>query len=168
MTEKKQKKTESKAKKPTKEELTLLLQRTQADFENFRKRAEEEKKELNYYFKKEVITSLLPTLDMFELALKHTENKDEFIKGMEMIYAQFLATLENEGLEPIKEVKIFNPEEHEAVMAEESDEKEGTILEELQKGYKINGKVVRCSRVKVSQNAQKSEISGTKRVGNAR
>ena len=68
-----------------------------------------------------------------------------------MIYAQFLATLENEGLEPIKDIKVFDAELHEAIMAEESDQKDGTILEELQKGYKINGKVVRCSRVKVSQ-----------------
>ncbi len=152
--EKKELKKEVKTDEQKITELTSIVQRTQADFENFRKRTEEEKKELNYYFKKEVITSLLPTLDMFNLALKHTENPKEFIKGMEMIYAQFLATLENEGLELIKEAKIFNPELHEAVIAEESDEKDGTILEVLQKGYKINGKVVRCSRVKVSQNAK--------------
>jgi len=132
-------------------ELTSLLKSVQADFENYKKRTEQEKQDSNYYFKKEIITKLLPVLDMFELALKHTENKEEFIKGMEMIFAQFLATLENEGLQPIKE-KEFNPTLHEAVIAEESDEKENTILEELQKGYTINGKVIRCSRVKVSKN----------------
>ncbi len=133
------------------QELTYLLQSTQADFANFKRRTEEEKKDLKIYLKKEVITSLLPVLDMFELALKHKENKEEFIKGMEMIFAQFLATLENEGLEPIKDNKNFNPELHEAVITEESDKPEGTILDELQKGYKLSGKVIRCSRVKVSK-----------------
>ncbi|MBW3020014.1 nucleotide exchange factor GrpE [Candidatus Woesearchaeota archaeon] len=139
------------------EELTDLLRRTQADFINYKDRIEREKKESKFYLKKEILTSLLPVVDMFELALKHTENKEEFVKGMEMIYAQLFATLENEGLKVIKADKEFNPAFHEAILTEDSNEKEGTILEELQKGYELNGRVLRCSRVKVAKKHQENQ-----------
>lgn len=152
----KQKKVEKEQKKEkTCEEklegMTNLLRSVQADFINYKTRTEKEKIESAYYFKKEIITQFLPVLDMFSLALKHTKNHEDFVKGMEMIYAQLINTLENEGLEFIKEEK-FNPEYHEAIITEESDEPEGTILEELQKGYMLNKKVIRCSRVKVAKN----------------
>ena len=118
------------------EELTALLQRVQADFDNYRKRVEREKQDLNFFFKKEMVSSLLPVLDMFELALKYTNNNAEFVKGVQMIYAQFLATLENEGLKLIGNAKQFNPSYHEAVMIEDGEE-DGVILEELQKGYML-------------------------------
>ncbi|MBW2998232.1 nucleotide exchange factor GrpE [Candidatus Woesearchaeota archaeon] len=139
------------------EELTNMLRRTQADFINFKDRVEREKEDSKIYFKKEIITSLLPVVDMFELALKHTENKEEFVKGMEMIYAQFFATLENEGLKLIDANQEFNPEFHEAILTEDSTEKEGTILEELQKGYELSGRVLRCSRVKVAKKHEENK-----------
>jgi len=132
-------------------DLTEMCQRIQADFENYKKRVEEEKKQTALYFKKEIITHLLPTLDMFELALRHKEDKEEFIKGMEMIYAQFFTTLENEGLKAISSDGAFNPELHEAIMTEDSDEKDGTILEELQRGYTLDNQVIRYVRVKVAK-----------------
>lgn len=148
----KEKKHEVSEEKKKIEELTELLQRILADFDNYKKRVEKERQETSYFMKKDMVTSLLPVLDMFELALRHTENKDEFVKGIQMIYAQFLATLENEGLSVIKETKTFNPHLHEAVMTEDSNEPEGTILEELQKGYLLGNKVIRFSRVKISKN----------------
>ena len=131
------------------EELTNLLRHTQADFINYKQRISKEKEESTYYFKKEIITKLLPVLDMFELALKHKTEDNDFVKGMEMIYAQLIATLENEGLQIIPAKDKFDPKFHEAVLSEESDKEEGSILEILQKGYMLNNKVIRFSRVKV-------------------
>jgi molecular chaperone GrpE len=136
-------------------ELTELVQRVQADFDNYRRHVEKSKKDAEFFFKKEIISALLPVLDMFELALKYTSNNEEFVKGVKMIYAQFLATLENEGLAPVKDLKTFNPGIHEAVISEESPEPDGAILEELQKGYMLNNKVLRFSRVKISKKHEK-------------
>lgn len=137
------------------EELTDLLRRTQAEFINFRDRTAKEASESAYYYKKDIITKLLPVLDMFELALKHKKEDNDFTKGMEMIYAQLISTLENEGLQIIKTNDKFNPELHEAVITEDSEKEENTILEELQKGYMLNNKVIRYSRVKVSKKNEK-------------
>lgn len=144
--------------KPTTEEklvvMTDLLKRTTADFHNFRDRIAREATESAYYYKKNIITSLLPVLDMFELALKHKSEDNEFTKGMEMIFAQFISTLENEGLQIIKTEDKFNPELHEAILTEESDKVDNTILEELQRGYMLNNKVIRYARVKVSKSKE--------------
>ena len=81
----------------------------------------------------------------------NTSDKDKFTEGMKMIYAQFHSALEAEGLKPIKSVgEKFDPYKHEVLMKEESDKPEETVLEEFQKGYMLNDRVLRHSKVKIS------------------
>lgn len=133
------------------QELTESLQRLQAEFENFKKRTEKEKSDFCKYAEKDLMLELLPILDNFELALNNTKNKDEFIKGVELIYAQLVSALEKKGLKKIETAGRFDPYKHEALMQEESDQEEGTILEELQKGYELNNIILRTAKVKVSK-----------------
>ncbi len=146
-------------------ELTNLVQHIQADFENYKKRTELEKANLVKNGNRELITGLLPILDSFELALKNKKEKEEFINGIELIYAQFHEILKKEGLERI-ETKRFDPYIHEALMQKESDEEDGTILEELQKGYMLNKSILRPAKVtvakKVVQNEAKAEHNNNK------
>jgi len=137
-------------------DLTDSLQHLQAEFENYKKRAEKQGEELGKYLKADLIAKLLPTLDSFEMALKNTSDKEKFIKGVELIFAQLYSLLESEGLRPIKAVgEQFDPYRHEVLMKQESDKEEDVILEELQKGYMLNDKVLRHSKVKVSKKVHK-------------
>jgi molecular chaperone GrpE len=132
-------------------ELTDMLQRLQAEFENYRKRKEREAFHIKACSNQDLILKLLNILDNFELALQSKDDKG-LRKGVDMIYAQMLSTFENEGLSVILDNKTFNPELHEAIICEKSDCKDGEILEVLQKGYKLNGIIIRHSKVKVAKN----------------
>ncbi|MBU1201302.1 MAG: nucleotide exchange factor GrpE [Nanoarchaeota archaeon] len=135
-----------------KKELINTLQRLQAEFENYKKRTENECADVRKYAEEELIKSLLSILDNFELALKNKECKEEFTKGVELIYSQLFQMLEDCGLKPIKcEGEKFNPYMHEALLSEKTDQEENTVLEELQKGYKLHDKVIRHAKVKVSK-----------------
>ena len=135
------------------EELTDALQRLQAEFENFKKRSDREKAEFAKYANAGIISGILPIIDSFELALKHSGENEKFVDGIKMIYAQLYSMLGSEGLKPIKSIgEKFDPYRHEVLMKEESDKPEGTILEEFQKGYMLNDKVLRFSKVKISGN----------------
>jgi molecular chaperone GrpE len=132
-------------------ELTELLQRVQADFDNYKKAVEKEKSESIKYATEKLIVKLLPVLDSFELALKSTADKEKFVKGVELIFSQLYSILEQEGLQPIKALgQHFDPYKHEVLMQEKS-EKDEVVLEELQKGYTLNGKVIRHSKVKIGK-----------------
>jgi len=133
------------------QELTESLQRLQAEFENYKKYIEKDKALFLKYSKADMIEKLLPILDSFELSLKHTSNKEEFVKGIELIYSQLHSLLEKEGLKKIQANDKLNPHLHEVLLKEESDKEEDTILEELQSGYMLGDKVLRCSKVKVSK-----------------
>src|SRR3989338_10784359 len=138
------------------EELTDTLQRLQAEFENYKKRVDKEKSEFVKYAKADLIQSLLPIIDTFEIALRNTKDNEKFVKGMEMVYAQFVSTLQSEGLKPIECVgKKFDPYLHEVMLKEKSDKDDGVVLEELQKGYMLNDKVLRHSKVKISEKSGK-------------
>lgn len=133
------------------EELTDTLKRLQAEFENYKKRVEKEKAEFVKFAHADVVAEMLPVLDSFEIALKNTSDKEKFVEGIKIIFAQFHSILEAEGLKPIKAAgEKFDPYRHEVLMKEESDKPEGTILEEFQKGYMLNDKVLRFSKVKIS------------------
>ena len=132
-------------------DLTDTLQRVQADFENYKKRVLRENQDYKEVIIQHIIVKLLPLLDSFSLALQHKDSK-EMVKGVELIYAQFIDTLEKQGLKAIVTTnKSFDPYKHEALMAEQSDKPSGTILEEFQKGYLLGDKVIRHSKVKVSK-----------------
>lgn len=133
------------------EELTDTLKRLQAEFENYKKRIDKEKTEFVKYAHAEMVAKILPVIDTFEIALKNTNDKEKFIDGIKIIYAQVYSLLESEGLKPIKATgEKFDPYKHEVLMKEESDKPEGTILEEFQKGYMLNDRILRFSKVKIS------------------
>ena len=133
-------------------ELTDDLQRLQAEFENYKKRADKEKAEFSSYAKADLVAKLLPLLDTFEIALKNTDNHEKFVKGTEMVFAQLFSTLGAEGLRPIQaQGKKFDHYYHEVMLKQKSNKEEGIVLEELQKGYMFKDKVLRYSKVKISE-----------------
>ena len=156
--EKQQLKKENEQKPAEKEkiaELTETLQRLQAEFENYKKRTEKEKIEFIKYSKADVINKILPILDTFEIALRNTNDKEKFAKDMEMLYAQLFSTLESDGLRPIHALgKHFDPYYHDVMLKQKSDKEDGIVLEELQKGYMLNDKILRHSKVKISEKIQ--------------
>ncbi|MEK6942606.1 MAG: nucleotide exchange factor GrpE [Nanoarchaeota archaeon] len=133
------------------EELTDTLKRLQAEFENYRKRIDKERTEFAKYANASFVEKMLPVLDSFELALKNTEDKEKFLAGVKILFAQFYSALQSQGLKPIKtKDEKFDPFRHEVLMKEASDKPDETILEEFQKGYMLNEKVLRHSKVKIS------------------
>jgi molecular chaperone GrpE len=137
-----------------KSELQDLLQRRQAEFENYRKRSERERGEILDIAAMDTIRALLPALDDFERALKHETTDKEYARGIELIYQRLMEALKKLGLEPIvNDVPIFNPHIHHAVeMVETKDHPDQTILEEYQRGYYFKGRLLRPSMVKVAVN----------------
>jgi molecular chaperone GrpE len=138
-----------------KAELEDLLRRRQAEFENFRRRAERERMDFAEYSGMEIVKSLLPIVDDFERALKAAPASgggDEFVVGVELIYKRLLEALMKQGLEPINtEGQPFDPHFHQAVQRVEQEEAaDGTILDEYQRGYNFKGKLLRPSMVKVA------------------
>ena len=129
-------------------ELTDSLQRLQAEFDNYRKRQDREIEEKKHKIKAEIIQKLLPVLDSFEQAFK---NHDESIDGWERIYAQLMDTFEQEGLKAITTKGKFDPHQHEVLLVEPSEQEEGTIIQELQRGYTYYGQIIRTSKVKISK-----------------
>ncbi len=125
--------------------------RLMADFQNYKKRVEKEKKDLYSYANEKLVTELLAVLDNFERALSHEDAGDGFKEGMEMIFKQLVDVLEKSGLAEIAALgEDFDPNFHNAVMTEETEEYEsGKVSGVLQKGYTLNGKVIRPSMVKV-------------------
>ncbi len=137
-------------------EYTEMLQRLQADFENFKKRTEKEKRESSQYASAYLIIKMLPALDSFEMALKN-KNSDpiKFATGMELVYAQLYSVLKEEGLQKIEAIgEKFDPYRHEVLM-QEASEKDGIVLEEFQKGYMFRDKILRHSKVKVGKEETK-------------
>ena len=131
--------------------------RNQADLENTRKRLDREKQEFVKFANQGLIFDLLNVLDDLERTVDLAESSKEeitaFLKGIEMILAHLYEMLKNHGVKPIEaEGKIFDPNFHEALMQVENKElPEHTIIEVLQKGYLIHGRVLRTAKVKVSK-----------------
>ena len=137
-----------------KSEMQDLLQRRQAEFENFRRRNERERGELLEFASMDTVKALLPVLDDFERALKVESADGEYTRGMELIYQRLYEALKKLGLEPISgEVPLFNPHIHHAVeMVDTKDHPDQTILEEYQRGYYFKGRLLRPAMVKVAVN----------------
>jgi molecular chaperone GrpE len=137
-----------------KSELQELLQRRQAEFENFRRRVERERSELFEYAATDTVKALLPILDDFERALKVETADKEYARGMELIYNRLFESLRKLGLEPLStEGTLFNPHEHHAVdMVDTKEHPDQTILEEYQRGYKFKGRLLRPAMLKVAVN----------------
>ena len=133
--------------------------RLQADFENSRKRFEREKQDFVKFANEGIILELLNILDDLERTVSLAESKHQdlpaFLKGAEMILAHLYEMLKEYGVKPIDaEGKLFDPNYHEALMQiEDKDVPEHTVVEELQKGYLLNDRVIRTAKVKVSKNS---------------
>ena len=123
----------------------------QAEFENYKKRVDREKEGFTQFAAASLLKDILPLIDNLELAIKHKENKEDFCKGIELTYAAFISLLESKGITLIDTSGLFNPEQHEVLLTEKSDKPDGTILEELQKGYLLHGKVLRPAKVKAAK-----------------
>lgn len=135
-----------------KNDLLDRLLRRQAEFDNFRRRAERERADVLEYANTETVRALLPILDDFERALKVECSGKEYARGMELIYQRLSDALKKLGLEPISaKGKKFDPHVHHAVDMMESDEVEDhTILDEYQHGYNFRGRLLRPAMVKVA------------------
>ena len=137
------------------EELTDRLQRTMAEFDNYRKRTDKEKASMYIIGAKEVVEKILPIIDNFErgLASATEEQKaDPFVEGFDKIYKQLCKTLEDMGVKAIEAVgKEFDPNFHNAVMhVDDENVGENIVVEEFQKGYMYKDFVVSQSMVKVA------------------
>lgn len=134
-------------------DLTEALQRERADATNLRRRHEEAIGGLRTMAKADVVRKLLPVIDNFERALKHTPAdlaENDYIKGIQAIVKQFENTLEQLGVSKIKSVgEPFDPHLHEAVSMEEGDGDHEVVSEELQSGYILGDEVLRHATVRV-------------------
>jgi molecular chaperone GrpE len=138
------------------EDYLSRLKYLQADLENFKKRSEREAEQVKNYCIERLVIQLLDVVDELELAVKNGEistSPESLIEGVEMTLKKFRKVLEQEGVTPIDnpEGKIFDPSKHNAIaVVEQVDIGDGTVLEEIRKGYVMRGKVIRPTIVKVS------------------
>jgi len=143
-------------------ELEDRLLRVAAEFDNYKKRTVREFQSIIKNANEELISQLVETLDNFQRALdsasrsnstKSSGDFDSFHKGVELIYLHFKDILGKEGLKEIKAIgEPFDPHLHEAVMQQESDKfPDGTVMDEISKGYTLNDKVIKHSKVIVSK-----------------
>ncbi len=137
-------------------DLKNQLLRVHADFDNYRRRTRQEREDLQRFATKSVITDLLGVVDNFERALSSLPSDDamsDVRKGVEMVHRQLLTVLEKYGVQAMDAVgQPFDPTLHEAVMQEPAadGQEPGTVVQELQKGYTMHGKVLRPAMVKVT------------------
>ncbi|MBU0278892.1 nucleotide exchange factor GrpE [Gemella sp. zg-1178] len=129
--------------------------RLYAEFENFKKRKNQEIETNNKYKSQKLISEILPSLDNLERALastQETEANSGLLKGVQMVYEGLQKALSSEGVELIEATgKEFDPNFHQAVMQDsDSQKEEGIVLETFQKGYKLKDRVIRPAMVKVS------------------
>jgi molecular chaperone GrpE len=134
------------------------LMRVAADFENYKRRTTREREDLIKFAGQQIVTNLLDVIDNIERAIQNEIKPEEFpnfVEGVKMIHKQFLDVLQKAGVSVIEAVgQPFNPEYHEAIMSESTnDYPDETVVAEFQKGYQMNGRVLRASMVKVSKEA---------------
>jgi molecular chaperone GrpE len=129
-------------------------QRLAADFENYKRRTRQELADRTQYANEELLRKLLPILDNFKRALDHAPDGIDrgWFEGIKLVARQFEETLQAQGLAAIPAVgEKFDPTQHEAIASEETDEhEEGTVVEELQPGYRLHNRVLRPTLVKVA------------------
>ena len=142
--------------KAERDDLYDRLLRKQAEFDNYKKRVERERAEFTQFASAELIRELLNAMDSFDRAI-HTANSDtaaneSMLRGLDLIYKQFQDTLGRFGLKAIEtEGQVFNPNMHQAVSTIPTDDvPENTVVDELRKGYTLNGRLLRPAMVSVS------------------
>lgn len=170
---KKKKKKEDAKKEVSHEELKKLLSEKeetikslqdkmlylQAEFENFKKQKNKEKQDTLKFGNEVLIKDLLPVVDNLERALEHAAKTEDFKsihEGVKIVHSEFLKVLERAGVQPVEALgKKFDPNFHEAFFQEENDDVEPeTIISEHQKGYILNGRLIRPSMVSISKHSE--------------
>ena len=132
------------------------LLRRQAEFENYKKRAERERSEYVQFASAELMRELLNVLDSFDLAIRNAASDgsagEEMLRGLDLVYKQFLDTLGRFGLKAIEaKGQTFDPNFHQAISTVPSDDvAENTVVEEFRRGYTLSGKLLRAAMVSVS------------------
>jgi molecular chaperone GrpE len=133
------------------------LLRTAAEFDNYRKRMDRERRDLSEYAAAEILSEFLPIIDNFERALQAPAGGDPeaLRKGVELIHKQMVDLLKKRGVTPIAALGAdFDPNFHQAVIHEASDQhREGEVMQELQRGYMVGDRLLRPSMVKVAKSS---------------
>jgi molecular chaperone GrpE len=134
------------------QEYLALAQRTQADFENYRKRMARENAQAVDRGVAKLARELLPALDHLDIALKAAEGHEDVVKGFAIVRDEFVAALAKAGIQAFSPAgEPFDPNEHEAMAQQPSEDAEsGTVIEVYQSGYRLNGSVLRPARVVVA------------------
>jgi molecular chaperone GrpE len=149
--------------KAERDELFDRLQRLAAEFDNFRKRSAREQAAMFARANERLVKELLPILDdlgrALEAASKHEEAKLE--EGVRLVHRALADVLQKEGLAEIETDGKFDPHVHEALLAQPSDEEEGTVIEVVQKGYRLGDRVLRPARVVVAGGAAQPPVRGS-------
>jgi molecular chaperone GrpE len=134
--------------------------------DNFRKRTQKEKEDLRQHAAEQLIRSLLPTLDGFERALGHRDANvpPAFYQGLELIYRELREVLGRAGVSPMETAgQMFDPHLHQAVETVDAPgRRENEIVEEMQRGYMLKGKLLRPAIVKVALGGHPGKIAGDK------
>jgi molecular chaperone GrpE len=128
------------------------LKRVAAEFENYRKRVARDQESLVARAHERLVKELLPVLDDLERALAAAEQHEEAAleEGVRLVHRELDAALRREGLAEIETNGRFDPHVHEALLSQPSEAEEGTVIEVVQKGYTLGGRVVRPARVVVA------------------
>ncbi len=127
-----------------------MARRLQADFDNYRKRTERDNAEFRKYACSSIVTDMLTVVDDLDRALSYVKEENDFVTGIRGVRANLMKILEANGLKEIPAEGDFDPNYHEALAAVEGEE-DGKIAEVFQKGYSLNGKVIRFSKVVVTK-----------------
>src|SRR5438876_4618795 len=153
---------ELKALRAENEELIDTLQRVQAEFDNYRKRAARDQESLVARAGERIVKELLPVLDDLERALEAAEFHEEakLEEGVKLVHRQLEQILEWEGLAPVETDGKFDPNVHEALLTQPSASDEGSVIEVLQKGYRLGDRVLRPARVVVAGPKEESASDG--------
>ncbi|MEZ4931779.1 MAG: nucleotide exchange factor GrpE [Saprospiraceae bacterium] len=126
-----------------------------AEFENYKKRTVREKLDWMKTAAQDTIVAMLPVLDDFDRAKKFADGDGEGLgEGVELVYQKLYTTLKNKGLEPMESTgELFDPELHEAIteMPAPSEEMKGKVFDTIEKGYRLNDKIIRHAKVVVSK-----------------
>jgi len=128
------------------------LKRVAAEFENYRKRVLRDQESLVARAHERLVKELLPVLDDLERALAAAEEHEEakLEEGVRLVHRELADALEREGLAEIETAGVFDPHVHEALLSQPSDEQEGSVLEVVQKGYRLGDRVLRPARVVIA------------------
>jgi len=139
--------------------------RSMAEFDNFKKRTQKEKADLMKFSNETLLRSILPILDNLERAIDHgkgTQENTSLLEGLEITLRQFLNTLERFGVKPLSaRGEVFDPEKHEAVSQQESDQEPNRVISEIEKGYSYHDRLLRPARVIVSKEKAALKTEGS-------